>query len=93
MAKMGFSRGSKILDEIKRPNAGQVKSERPTKRLKSLLHEEISSDEDDKASTHGNGVPVRNDGSECGGHGFKVNLDFAKRFEYNKRREELHKRE
>ena len=91
MAKMGFSRGSN--DEIKRPDAGQVKSERPTKRLKSLLHEEISSDEDDKASTHGNGVPVRNDGSECGGHGFKVNLDFAKRFEHNKRREELHKRE
>lgn len=90
---MGFERSSEFLDEAKRPNAEQFEGERPAKRLKVLLDEDELSNGEDKVSAHGNEVPVPKEKLESGSFGFKVNQDFAKRFEHNKRREELHKRE
>lgn len=93
MAKTGSKRDPKVLNEIKRKELEQVESERPTKRLKALLEEDDTSDEEDSVSGSDSGVLLRNDDSESGGHGFKVNHEFARRFEHNKKREELQKRE
>ena len=54
-------------------------SQRPPKKIK-MLSEDSSSDE---------GVLLAPDETQSGDHGFKVNEDFARRFEHNKRREEL----
>lgn len=93
MAKMGFNKGSQALKDVEIKRHEQVESERPTKRLKGLLEEDDISDEEDSVSKMDRGLSVRNDESETGGHGFKVNHEFARRFEHNKKREELHKRE
>ncbi len=93
IAKMGSSRGLKVLNDIKRKTLEQVESERPTKRLKALLEEDDTSDEEDSVSDSDGGVLARNDDSGSSGHGFKVNHEFARRFEHNKKREELQKRE
>lgn len=89
---MGSRRGSKVLDDIKLPNSEQVDDERPAKRLKALLEEDDSSNEEYKVLSHDKEVLAWNDQSETGGHCFKVNHEFARRFEHNKKREELHKR-
>ena len=86
-------RGSKVVDDIKRPDRERVESERPAKRLEALLEEDDLSDGDLEVSSHSNELLMRNEESGSNGQGFKVNHDFAKRFEHNKRREELHKRE
>ena len=90
---MGSQRSSKFLDDAKRPNAEQSEGERPAKRLKALLEEDDLSNGEDEVSSHRNQVPVLKDEMESGSSGFKVNQEFAKRFEHNKKREELHKRE
>ena len=90
---MGSNRGLKDPKDIKRQDLEQVESERPKKRLKTLLGDYNASDEENSVSRDGVVVHVRNDESEPGGHGFKVNHEFARRFKYNKQREELHKRE
>ncbi len=93
IAKMGSKRGLKVLNDIKRKSLEQVESERPTKRLKALLEEDDTSDGEDSVSGSDGGVLARNDDSGFGGHGLKVNHEFARRFEHNKKREELQKRE
>ena len=90
---MDFQRSSNFLDEAKRPNAEQFEGERPAKRLKVLLEEDDLSNGEDKVSAHGDEVPVLKEESERGSLEFKVNQEFAKRFEHNKKREELQKRE
>lgn len=92
MAKMGLTRGSKVLDNIKQPNPEQIQVQRPKHPLEALLDEDRLSDGEDEISSHDKRELVRNKESESGGHGFRVNHEFAKRFEHNKRREELHKR-
>ena len=89
---MGSHRGSKVSDDIKLPKSEQVDDERPAKRLKALLEEEDSSNEEYKLLSHDKEVLAWNDESETGGDCFKVNYEFARRFEHNKKREELHKR-
>ena len=93
MKKSLFSRGPKILGGIQERSPGQVEAERPAKRLKALLDEDDTSSEEDQVPSHDTAVLMRNDESETGGHGFKVNHEFARRFEHNKKREELHRRE
>lgn len=93
MVKMGSSQGPKALNAIKRQNLGQIGTDRPTKRLKALLEEDDTSDEEKSVSGNAGGEPAGNDASESGGNGFKVNQEFARRFEHNKKREELHRRE
>ena len=92
MARMGSDSGAKHLNDTKTQDPEQVEIERPTKRLKTFLAEDNTSDEDSVSSVK-RGVPVDYDESETTGHGFKVNREFARRFEHNKKREELHKRE
>ena len=93
MAKTCSNRGPKILSGVKRQDLEQAESERPTKRLKGLLEQDDTPNEEDSVSSNDMGVFVRTDESETDGHGFKVNHEFARRFEHNKKREELHKRE
>ena len=92
MAKTGLNRSPKVVNDIKRQNFRDG-SERPRKRLKALLEEDDTSGEEKDVSDNATGVPVRNEESEPDGHGFRVNHEFAKRFEHNKKREEFHKRE
>ena len=91
MTKSLFGRGPKVLDDIQ--ERSQVEGERPAKRLKALLEEDNTSSEGDQVPSHDTGVLMWNDETETGGHGFKVNHEFARRFEHNKKREELHRRE
>ena len=74
----------------KRPIPGTVEHERPGKRIKPLL-EDDTSDEDSESSATG-GVPLGRSTSPPNENGFTINQDFAKRFEHNKKREELQKR-
>ena len=93
MAKMGSIRNPKAFNDIKKHDIEQVKSERPTKRLKALLEEDETSNEEDSVFSNDGAVPMRNVKQSPSNHGFKVNQEFARRFEHNKKREELHKRE
>lgn len=93
MAKTASNRSLRVLNDNKRRDLEQVESERPTKRLKTFLGEDETSAEESTVSGNDRGVSVRNEEPGTAGHGFKVNHEFAKRFEHNKKREELHKRE
>ena len=90
---MVSSRDLKSPKDIKTQDLEELESERPKKRSKTLLEEDDTSDEDKSVSRDDTVVHVRNDEAETGGHGFKINHGFARRFEHNKQREELHKRE
>lgn len=59
--------------------------EPPSKKSRKLLDDESSSDPGDESG----GVPI---GKQSEDLGFKVNEDYARRFEHNKKREELQKR-
>ena len=74
----------------KRPNPSEAENERPEKRTKPLL-EDNTSDEESGCSVFG-GVPLERQISPINEKGFTINQDFAKRFEHNKKREELQKR-
>ena len=89
---MDSMRGSEISSDSKKRDREQVESDRPAKRLKALLEEDTTSDKDDNVSDNGRGGPVWTDDVEMGGQGFHINHEFARRFEHNKKREELHKR-
>jgi hypothetical protein len=54
--------------------------EPPSKKSRKLLDDENSSDSGDESG----GVPISNEPDE-----FKVNEDYARRFEHNKKREEV----
>lgn len=55
--------------------------EPPAKKSRKLLEEDSSSDSGDESG----GVPL---GDSSTGDAFKINEDYARRFEHNKRREE-----
>ena len=84
--------GLKIPRDSKKRDREQVESDRPAKRLKGLLEEDNISNEDDSVPDNGRGGPVWSDDVEMGGQGFHINHEFARRFEHNKKREELQKR-
>ena len=89
---MHSKKGSKILRDSKKSNREQVESDRPAKRLKGLFEEDAVSNKDDSVSDNGRGELLWTDDVEMGGQGFHINYEFARRFEHNKKREELHKR-
>lgn len=62
--------------------------ERPAKKARMLLDD--SSDDDDSDGNTG-GVTLENGTSTSEDAGFKINAEYARRFEYNKKREELQK--
>lgn len=90
---MGSSRELKVSKDIETQDLEELESERPKKRSKTLLEEDDTSDQDKSVSRDDPVAHVRNDEAETSSHGFKVNHEFARRFEHNKQREELHKRE
>ena len=74
----------------KRPFPHLVANERPEKKIKALLEDETSGE--DSASDVSGGVPLERSVSPINQSGFTINQDFARRFEHNKKREELQKR-
>ena len=60
--------------------------EPPTKKPRKLLDDDSSSDTGDESG----GVAINN---QADGFNFKINEDYARRFEHNKKREEIMKRE
>ena len=89
---MNSKKSSKILRDSKKRDREQIEGDRPAKRLKGLLEEDTISNKNDSVSDNGRGGPVWTDDVEMGGQGFHINHEFARRFEHNKKREELHKR-
>lgn len=61
----------------------QIIMEPPAKRSRKLLEDDSSSDSENDSG----GVSLGDSGA-----GFKINEDYARRFEHNKRREELQQR-
>ena len=61
----------------------------PLKKRKALLEDEDSTKEDSSISNELGGAIVNQSGGSSEEGGFKVNEEYAKRFEYNKKREEL----
>ena len=80
----------KIFDGArKRKREAPVESERPQKKAKDLLPVD-DTDESGSSSPTG-GVSVGTVAVNGVDGGFTVNQEFAKRFEHNKKREELHR--
>lgn len=64
-------------------------SERPQKRVKGLLDEDCSSEHDQSTSGSAGGVRISERKASPAEDGFKINENFARRFDHNKKREEL----
>ena len=67
------------------------KSVRPQKRTKTLLNEDSSSEGEDSSSRATQVISQEQDEYKSNGHGFTINQEYARRFEYNKKREEQQK--
>jgi protein KRI1 len=91
MAKSNSDQQPAHPNGVRRGLPEKLQEERPQKRIKALL-DDNSSGEEDSISSAG-GVPVKEEVSSSNGHGFTVNQEFARRFEHNKKREELQKLE
>ncbi|KAI7586015.1 hypothetical protein KC316_g5852, partial [Hortaea werneckii] len=70
--------------------AGNTSASRPAKRAKLLSDNEASSSEDEGGRKAGVALPSHSDEAQ---NGFKINAEYAKRFEHNKKREERHRLE
>ncbi|KAI7716026.1 hypothetical protein KC353_g5670, partial [Hortaea werneckii] len=70
--------------------AGNTSTSRPAKRAKLLSDNEASSSEDEGGRKAGVALPSQSDEAQ---NGFKINAEYAKRFEHNKKREERHRLE
>lgn len=76
----------------KRPADTLAADIRPQKKAKALLEEDDISMEDDSSASNAGGISLREKDYKANGTGFRVNEEFARRFEHNKKREELHRR-
>ncbi|KAK4697580.1 protein KRI1, partial [Lecanoromycetidae sp. Uapishka_2] len=77
----------------KRQRSEKGPQERSPKRFKALLEDDSASDEEGSTSSIDGGAPVNEKRNAPISHGFTVNQEFARRFEHNKRREELQRLE
>lgn len=92
--KMGKSRDRSSENHecsAKRKTPVQLDSEQPKKRTKILLGADNSDYESSTVSPSG-GVAINTSAVQDDEGAFKVNEDYAKRFEHNKKREELQRR-
>ena len=80
-----------LSNGVKRPLHGTTKNGPPQKKMKALL-ENDSNDEDSSASSQSGGVVVHDSGAASNGGDLKINEKYARRFEYNKKREEFDRR-
>ena len=69
--------------------ASIISEEPPRKRARLLSDED--SDHSSSSDTSG-GIPVKQSSGINGSLGFKINEEYARRFEHNQRRTELHRR-
>ncbi len=88
MAKTKLDHGHNEGSSAKRKFEGQKEAHRPQKKARILLESDGS--DEDTASLSG-GVAVTNGTNIDEGNTFQVNQEFARRFEHNKEREELHR--
>lgn len=92
MASLSSTPREAYPDRAKRHISETVQSEQPRKKAKVLLEEDDSSEQEQ----HGTYTPGRNhidvNKTSSDHQSFTINEDFARRFEHNKRREELQKR-
>ena len=88
--------GSKALKEAERVSTSNGTRSNRTKVdsqpavPKTLLDDDMS--EDDSGFDRSNGVSLNLQEESAADLGFKVNEEYARRFEHNKKREELHRR-
>lgn len=81
-----------LVSGTKRVAHAASQDEQPRKKARALLQDEDTSDEDSGASGDSGGVAVNgHDDSLPKFTGFSINEDFARRFEHNKKRAELHR--
>ena len=76
-----------IGDSPRKRKATSLPNSHTQKRTKLLLDNESSDNDSDSAG----GVLINTDEEDIATDGFTVNQDFARRFEHNKKREELHR--
>ncbi|KAL8802657.1 MAG: hypothetical protein Q9182_003673 [Xanthomendoza sp. 2 TL-2023] len=79
---------SKGSSAPKRSNPAAIETERPRKKLKALLAEDEDLTSDSGDNVGGAPLPLEHPSTNA----ITINEDFARRFEHNKRREELQKR-
>ena len=79
------------LHGSKRPAHSSTHEEQPTKRVRALLDDDASDEETTLLKTK-LVVPKQHEKSTTDDYNFKINQNYARRFEHNKKREELHKR-
>ena len=90
MAKTKSDPGYNGRISAKRKVESQTEAHRPQKKARILLESDIS-DEDTGTSSPPGGVAVTNGTKIDEDDAFQVNKEFARRFEHNKEREELHR--
>lgn len=74
----------------KRKNPPALKPSSPQKRIK-LLSDDEGSTSDSTTSSRAGGVAICKSSNSSKSNGFTINSEYARRFEHNKKREELHK--
>ena len=74
----------------KRLHEDDLVTSSPTKKAKILLEDEASSDEDSPPNGIGGIISMRKDDA-VSDNSLRINEAYAKRFEYNRKREELHR--
>ena len=91
MRKRQLDRVSVTSDGTKLTSFLTEDNDQPAKRTKVLLEEDDIAGEEDGSSNEAGGVPVDSGKPLVDGQGFTINQEYARRFEHNKKREELHK--
>ena len=76
-----------VGDSSRKRRATSIPDSPTQKRTKLLLDNESSDNDSDSSG----GVSINKDEEDIATDGFTVNQDFARRFEHNKKREELHR--
>lgn len=91
MANLPPDGGMPQHNGVKRRASEVGQSQQPRKKVKLLL-EEDSFDQEQDPTSESDSVPTAKDQKVREIHGLTINKDFARRFEHNKQREELHRR-
>ncbi len=92
MATRTFAHVANTKKGIKRSAFESVQSQQPQKKTKVLLEEDDLSDQELYSAGIPGAAPPNNGSSFSNDHGFTINESFARRFEHNKKREEIQKR-
>ena len=78
---------------IKRGLPNDTQNQRPVKKIKALLEEDDGSDLEQSDASNAKGSGIASIGDFPIQNNFEVNEDYARRFEHNKKREELQRRQ